>query len=616
MRVLHVVRQFHPSVGGLESVVAGLAGEQRRNGIAAEVLTLDRLFNDPTRRRLPATDQVAGIPVRRIPFAGSRRYPLAAPVLRHLRGFDLVHVHGVDFFSDFLAATQALHNRPLVLSTHGGFFHTSFARRLKTAYFQTVTRAALSRYRRVFACSASDEGLFRRIAADRVTLIENGVDTQKFQGCASIGHVPRFVYFGRFARHKGIEDLLAAFDMVHERRSDTHLLLIGNDWDGSLAHITKAAERGIARGYVSIATNLNDADIAARLGECSYFVSASTYEGFGLTLVEALGAGLVPVVNAIPSFARIVGEAGVGVLTDFSRPSGAAEAMLSAVAATEPQYAPRRHAAIEAAQRYEWPAVERRFRYEYEQVLGIGRRTLLGVQFHVMTRKGAVEALDDALDRQEATRVTFANAHTLRLARGEPALRKVLNESLVLNDGVGVDIASRMKFGTGFPDNLNGTDFVPHFLGATRHPLRLYLLGAQTDVVHKAAEAFGAQWPHHTIVGVRDGFFQSTEAEAICADINRAHPDLLLVALGNPLQEHWLARYGPALSTRLQLGVGALFDFSAGRVSRAPPWMRRARVEWMYRLALEPRRMFNRYVVGNAVFLWLAHVDRRRGFSP
>src|SRR5690349_11548212 len=129
MRVLHVVRQFHPSIGGLESVVAGLAGEQRRNGIAAEVLTLDRLFHDPTRRRLPATDQVGDIPIRRIPFAGSRRYPLAAPVLRHLRGFDLVHVHGVDFFSDFLAATQPLHKRPLVLSTHGGFFHTSFARR-------------------------------------------------------------------------------------------------------------------------------------------------------------------------------------------------------------------------------------------------------------------------------------------------------------------------------------------------------------------------------------------------------------------------------------------------------------------------------------------------------
>jgi alpha-1,3-mannosyltransferase len=73
MRVLHVVRQFHPSIGGLESVVAGLAGEQRRNGIAAEVLTLDRLFHDPTRRRLPATDQVCDIPIRRIPFAGSRR---------------------------------------------------------------------------------------------------------------------------------------------------------------------------------------------------------------------------------------------------------------------------------------------------------------------------------------------------------------------------------------------------------------------------------------------------------------------------------------------------------------------------------------------------------------
>lgn len=615
MRVLHVVRQFHPSIGGLESVVAGLAQQQRRSGVEAEVLTLNRLFNSPD-SLLPATETVAGIPVRRIPFTGSRRYPLAASVLRHVRGFDLIHVHGLDFFSDFLAVTQPLHRRPLVLSTHGGFFHTSFARRLKKAYFHTVTRAALSRYRRIFACSASDEALFRRIAGDRVTLIENGVDTQKFAGCSSAEHAPRFVYFGRFAQHKGLQELIAAFEIVHHHRPDAHLLLIGDDWDGSLAGIRKAAERGIAEGYISIESHIDDAAMPARLARCSYFASASRYEGFGLTAVEALGAGLIPVLNAIPSFTKIIGEAGIGALTHFDDADRAARAMMEAIDATAPQYAAQREAAMRAVRRYAWSMVEQQFRREYEQIVGVGRRTLLGVQFRVLTQAEAVAALDAALEQEQPTRVTFANAHTLRLASRTPALKELLNTSLVLNDGVGVDIASRMKFGKRFPANLNGTDFVPHFLDATRHRLRIYLLGARPDVVNKAARVFMARWPNHTVVGTRDGFFQSDEADAICGAINRARPDVLLVALGNTKQEEWLARHGPALSSRLQLGVGALFDFSTGRVSRAPPWMRRARMEWMYRLALEPRRMFTRYVVGNALFLWLAYFDRRRGFSP
>jgi alpha-1,3-mannosyltransferase len=319
----------------------------------------------------------------------------------------------------------------------------------------------------------------------------------------------------------------------------------------------KAAECGLAEGYISIESNVDDAAMPERLSRCSYFVSASQYEGFGLTAVEALGAGLIPVLNAIPSFTKIVGEAGVGTLARFDDADRAARAMLDTVAATAPGYAAQREAAMRAVRRYEWPTVERQFRREYEQIVGVGRRTLLGVQFQVLTQAEAVAALDSALECERPTRVTFANAHTLRLASRTRALRDVLNTSLVLNDGVGVDIASRMKFGKRFPDNLNGTDFVPHFLDATRHRLRIYLLGARSDVVKKAADVFSARWPHHAIVGTRDGFFQSGEADAICAAINQARPDVLLVAFGNTKQEEWLARHGPALSSRLQLGVGA-----------------------------------------------------------
>src|SRR5262249_50857585 len=156
-----------------------LSSQQRKCGVEAEVLTLNRDFRDP-RVRLPGRDVVEGVPVRRIGYAGSRRYPIAPGALRHLRGFDIVHVHAVDFFCDFLAWTAPVHRKPLAISTHGGFFHTSFARSLKQYYFRTVTRASLTRYSRVFACSAADAATFAPVAAQRLRVIENAVDTRKF----------------------------------------------------------------------------------------------------------------------------------------------------------------------------------------------------------------------------------------------------------------------------------------------------------------------------------------------------------------------------------------------------------------------------------------------------
>jgi alpha-1,3-mannosyltransferase len=180
--VLHVVRQYAPAVGGLENFVACLVAEQRNAGLEAQVLTLNSVFHAPPAPPLPAQERLDGIPVRRLAWRGSHRYPLAPGVLRHLREFDLVHVHGVDFFADFLAATQFLHRRPLLLSTHGGFFHTAYASRLKRLFFHTVTRWSLRQYAHVFACSEGDFSTFQVIRPKGMTLIENGVDTEKFRG--------------------------------------------------------------------------------------------------------------------------------------------------------------------------------------------------------------------------------------------------------------------------------------------------------------------------------------------------------------------------------------------------------------------------------------------------
>jgi beta-1,4-glucosyltransferase len=168
---------------------------------------------------------------------------------------------------------------------------------------------------------------------------------------------------------------------------------------------------------------------------------------------------------------------------------------------------------------------------------------------------------------------------------------------LLVNDGIGMQIAALLRFGHGFRENLNGTDFVPRFLRAFERPLAIYLVGAKPEVVATAAAAIAAI-PPCRVVGFCDGYSVWHREEHVLTQIAAARPDVLLVALGNPLQEQWILRHWDRLDAKVIFGVGALFDWMAGRHRRAPVLVRSMRLEWVYRLALEPRRLGRRYTLG------------------
>ncbi len=612
MRVLHIVRQFWPALGGLENFVLELASEQVRNGLEVHVLTLNRVHSRPD-EILSDTDQVRGIAIRRIGYFGSRRYPIAPFALAGLAAFDIIHVHGVDFFCDYLALTKNFHGKPLVLSTHGGFFHTPRNKLLKRLFFSIVTRRTLKRYHMVFASSINDVNIFRGITDSRLRRIDNGVDITKLAAAASAEFSPSLIYFGRFASNKGLELLVQTFAALKRYAPDAQLHLVGNDYDGTLGKLSVQQASTLAEGGISIHTGKDDASLRRIIGECSFFVSASEYEGFGLSLIEAMSAGLIPIVNRIPSFEQIVNSARVGYITDFSRPEVAAGDMAKCFASVKADYHRMRAMAIESSRPYSWPQVATKFQDCYEQVLGVKRRQILGIDISVFSQKAAIDFIDTALESEAMLKVAFANASTLNHAAHNSNYRVILGDFLVLNDGIGVDLASRIKFGRAFPNNLNGTDFVPDFLTETTHNLRLYLLGSTASVVETAARRFEERWPQHRVAGWRNGFFQDAcEAEEACAAIRSAKADVVLVGMGNPLQEQWIHRHAEATGAKLLMGVGALFDFTAGTVSRAPAWVRDARCEWVYRLSQEPRRLARRYLVGNPHFLLRALLDRHK----
>jgi|SRR5581483_11563838 len=200
MFIVHVVRQFHPGVGGLENVVLELASAQALAGDRVRVVTLDRLFQGSKERKLPAEENLNGIEILRIPYFGSSRYPIAPSVLRHIKEADVVHVHGIDFFFDYLAWTRPIHGRKLVASTHGGFFHTTYAAWLKGLWFRTVTQFSMKSYLGVVAVSASDFERFRSIRPKGMVCIENGVNVSKFYDASAPSFQKSILWIGRFAK--------------------------------------------------------------------------------------------------------------------------------------------------------------------------------------------------------------------------------------------------------------------------------------------------------------------------------------------------------------------------------------------------------------------------------
>ncbi|MBI5659913.1 MAG: WecB/TagA/CpsF family glycosyltransferase [Nitrosomonadales bacterium] len=237
-------------------------------------------------------------------------------------------------------------------------------------------------------------------------------------------------------------------------------------------------------------------------------------------------------------------------------------------------------------------------------------RKVFGLDIAALTREAAVDMLERRIRERSPVRLAFVNANLANIAYENAHLHGVLRQFLLLNDGVGLDIASRILYGKPFPYNLNGTDFTPYFLDQCRTPLNVFLLGAKPAVIARVAEIFPRRWPQHNLVGYQDGFFAKPDEARVIETIRAAKPDLLLVAMGNGLQEQWIERLVPEVALSAW-GIGAWFDFLSDEVPRAPLWMRRLRIEWVFRLMLEPRRMWRRYIIGNPKFVLRVLRERR-----
>ena len=203
-------------------------------------------------------------------------------------------------------------------------------------------------------------------------------------------------------------------------------------------------------------------------------------------------------------------------------------------------------------------------------------------------------------------RVIFVNAHVMNCAWADPAYwATVASADCRYADGSGMAIAARLA-GVALVDNVNGTDLLPLLAAeAVRKGVSIFLLGGAPGAAAGSAATVAAQGFPHAIAGTHHGFFAhgSVEEDRVIERINASGAAILLVGMGVPLQDGWIERNAHRIKVPVQVGVGGLFDFFSGKVSRAPAVLRTLGLEWTWRLALEPGRMWRRYLIGNAGFL-------------
>jgi alpha-1,3-mannosyltransferase len=248
----------------------------------------------------------------------------------------------------------------MVVTTHGGFFHTKKFLVIKKIWFRTLTRFSAIAYRRVVCCSASDLSQFSQIAPDSL-VIENGADIGKFADAAARLPRRRIVTIGRFSVNKRLDHLLDAMVALKGRDSEWHLDIVGADSDLTGPDILREiSDRGLSDA-VSLHVSPENEAIRAIIAGASLFASASEYEGFGLVALEAMSAGLLPVLNANDAYKALASRHATIALADFTQPKAAADAIGAAYQRLIRDGDATRTSLIEAAHGYSWDVVAKRY---------------------------------------------------------------------------------------------------------------------------------------------------------------------------------------------------------------------------------------------------------------
>ncbi len=237
----------------------------------------------------------------------------------------------------------------------------------------------------------------------------------------------------------------------------------------------------------------------------------------------------------------------------------------------------------------------------------IGRVNVLGVGLSVLNLASALAIVTAAVEQRRKGYVCVTGVHGVSEAQSDPAFRKILNEAFLCTpDGMPMVWMGKLC-GHREMDRVYGPDLMLRVFEWSQHrPVKHFFYGGMTGVAEELKARLEARFPGVQIVGCYSPPFRPLNAEeerTLAAEFERLQPDITWVGLSTPKQERFMAQYLPKLNTTLMFGVGAAFDFHAGRMRQAPRWMQRCGLEWFFRLCCEPRRLWKRYLKNNPLFV-------------
>jgi N-acetylglucosaminyldiphosphoundecaprenol N-acetyl-beta-D-mannosaminyltransferase len=230
---------------------------------------------------------------------------------------------------------------------------------------------------------------------------------------------------------------------------------------------------------------------------------------------------------------------------------------------------------------------------------------VLGIPVHAVRRKDLSALLTYFLQKGQRGWFAYVNVHAVNIAQGQEWLQKFFQKALVSYcDGAGIRLGAWVT-GKKLPERIALTDWIYDICTvAIELKKKVFLLGAKQETIEKAGEILKRKYSQLNIVGVHHGYFIPDKKNTLPKLIRKSNADILIVGMGMPLQERWILDNFEKTNVQIAFDAGGVFDFIAGEKTRCPKWMGDAGLEWLFRLVLEPQRLWRRYLIGNPLFIY------------
>lgn len=241
------------------------------------------------------------------------------------------------------------------------------------------------------------------------------------------------------------------------------------------------------------------------------------------------------------------------------------------------------------------------------------RYPILNTYVNAISMDETVRRVEKIIKNRKPTQHVVINASKVNLMETDEQLREIVNSCPLINaDGASIVWAAK-KLNVPLKERVTGIDLFLRLVElAAEKGYKIYLFGAKEEVVLKVKGIFENKYPNLCIAGYRNGYFTEADEPQIVADMAASGADMMFVAFSSPKKEYWVSKYLKQLNIPFVMGVGGSFDVVAGVTDRAPLWMQRKGLEWFYRFIQEPKRMWKRYIIGNAKFVALTYRTRKQ----